>query len=365
MTARLILSTLLSAVELSETLRKAILRGDLVPGDSLPSERQLCEDCGLSRMTVRRGIQTLIDEGLLYRVAGTGTFVGKRNDAPVQVATLGLIVPSLANAFYAEFADVIAQEAYRCGMQLMLGRSEFNWVNEADLLRQYSENPGVKGILVAPTSGLVRNAESYRQLRDRGIPYLYIVRKPEEIDGDSVMTDHVGGAAMVVRYLIELGHRQIAYVGALRSEPNRHLQGYRQALQEAGIPEDPELIFSIDAGAEEAGREGTRLLLESGKPFTAIFARIDNSAVGVLQTLRQFGKRVPEEVSLASFDNTEVGKHLQPPLTSVDHTVSELGRLAVMLLMDRIENRYSGPARRVVISPTLIVRESSAPPRSS
>jgi DNA-binding LacI/PurR family transcriptional regulator len=163
--------------------------------------------------------------------------------------------------------------------------------------------------------------------------------------------------------LIDQGHRRIAYVGQASTPTQRHYRGYREALREAGIPEDPALRIEVDATPlEMVGELGVRALLARGAPFTAIFAQIDSVAIGVLRALRAAGLQVPQQVSVVGFDNIPSAAHLDPPLTTVDHTVQEIGRLAVLLLQDRIVGRYDGPARRVIIQPRLIVRASTGPP---
>lgn len=359
------LAGITSAAELADQLRQFIDAGKLVDGERLPSERQLAEDIGLSRMTVRRAIDLLIDEHSVYRIAGSGTYVGFQQKETSKLATLGLIVPTLANAFFGEVSDVIQREASLKGYQLMVGRSEFDTDNEARYLQQFAENPSVRGVLIVPSTDQ-ENDSSYERLRSSQTPFVFVVRPDgvnaeEEIEADAVMTNHRQGARKVVQHLIDLGHRRIAYIGAARPRKDNHKAGYIQALQEAGIPIDEQLIVTTADNAEDAGLVGTQMLLERDIEFTAIFARIDTTALKVLSELRHAGIRVPEDVSLVGFDNTQLAQHIQPTLTSVDHSLSEIGRLAIWLLLDRLEEHYDGPARKVIISPRVVIRESTRP----
>jgi DNA-binding LacI/PurR family transcriptional regulator len=205
--------------------------------------------------------------------------------------------------------------------------------------------------------------DSYTQLTRAGKPFLFVVRHAERLEADSVSTDHVSGARALMSLLIGQGHRRIAYIGQASTPTQRHYRGYREALRDAGIPEDPALKVEADAAPlDMVGELGVRELLARATPFTAIFAQIDSVAIGVLRGLRAAGLRVPQDVSVVGFDNIPSAAHLDPPLTTVDHTVQEIGRLAVLLLQDRIVGRYDGPARRVIIQPRMIVRASSGPP---
>jgi DNA-binding LacI/PurR family transcriptional regulator len=351
--------------DLVAALRKDIEQGVYSAGQPIPSERELSTRKGLSRTTVRRAIQLLVDEGVVYRVPGSGTYVGRAGtlamEPPQEHATIGLILPSLANPYFGELATAIERESTRSGYQLLLGQSHLSGHSEAPHLARYAENPAVKGVIAA-LSGSDESAASYERLAQAGKPFLFVVRQAERVGADSVSTDHVGGARELMQYLISLGHRRIAFIGAARTRVVRHYQGYLEGLHEAGIPADPALQVQIDSdNLEQIGEQGARMLIERRVPFTAIFAQIDLVAIGVLRALRAAGIRVPEDVSVVGFDNIPAAEHLQPPLTTVDHTVSEIGRLAVVLLQDRMVGRYNGPPRRVIIQPRMIIRASCAP----
>jgi LacI family transcriptional regulator len=360
------LQTVRSSAQLADVLRQMILDRQLRTGERLPSERELRDTTGLSRMTVRRAIETLIESGLVYRVAGSGTFVGAPSNDRTQTSTLGLIVPTFANSLFAELTDRIEREMRRFGYGLSVARSEFDPRSEAELLNQYAATPQVKGVLVVPTSG-GELVEAYRAVISARKPLVFVIRQ-EELDGegidvDSVVTDHVRGARDVVRHLIALGHTRIAYVGSARPRYDTHYMGYQRALAEAGIPLDPALVITPDLDAETAGHEAVRLLLTRQTPFTAVFARIDSTAIHVMRALLEAGLRVPGDVSVVGFDNIETARHLSPPLTTVDHALGEVGRLAIWLMLDRIEDHYDGPGRQIIISPRLILRDSTAPKR--
>jgi GntR family transcriptional regulator of arabinose operon len=346
-------------------LRAAIAQGRYGPGDPLPSERELCSSEGLSRTTVRRAIQQLVEEGLVYRVPGSGTYVRQQQPAAPSASAheaIGLILPSLANPYFGELATAIERECTRSGYQLMLGQSELSGRSEGPYLQRYAENGAVRGVITIASDHALPEG-SYEQLARARKPFLFVVRHAERLAADSVSTDHVGGARALMQLLIDQGHRRIAYIGQASTPIQRHYRGYREALREAGIPEDPALRVEVDATPlDMVGELGVGQLLARGAPFTAIFAQIDSVAIGVLRALRAAGLRAPHDVSVVGFDNIPSAAHLDPPLTTVDHTVQEIGRLAVLLLQDRIVGRYDGPARRVIIQPRLIVRASSGPP---
>lgn len=349
--------------ELVQSLQSMIEQGTYAPGDPIPSERELSRVQGVSRTTVRRAIQQLVDKGVLYRVPGSGTYVGS---GPIRTArsghaSIGVLLPTLANPYFGELVTAIERECRSEGFQLLLGQTEMPGHSITPYLERYAENPAVQGV-ISVASGGETFPGPYEVLQRAGKPLLFVVRHPEAVNADAVATDHIGGARDLMRYLIGLGHRRIAYVGSARAHTPRHFQGYLQGLREAGLPEDPELqVMAFGDQLDQVGEAGVRMLLERQVDFTAIFAQIDFIAIGVLRALRSYGIRVPEQVSVVGFDNIPSAEHLHPPLTTVDHTVSEIGRLAVMLLQDRMTKRYDGPARQVIIQPRLVIRQSCGP----
>jgi LacI family transcriptional regulator len=349
--------------ELAARLRSAVVAGTYGPGQLIPSERDLAIREAVSRTTVRRAIQLLVGEGVLHRVPGSGTYVGRQPPAESAQghATIGMILPGLANPYFGELATAVEREASRRGYQLLLGQADLTGRSAAPYLERYAESRSVLGVIAVSESKA--SASAYQQFALSGKPLAFVVRHADVISADSVATDHVGGAHELTRHLIALGHRRIAYIGQANMPVMRHYQGYLEGLHEAGIAPDPALQVGVDCeGLEQVGVEGVRDLLGRGISFTAIFAQIDLVAVGVLRALRAAGLAVPRDVSVVGFDNIPSAAHLYPPLTSVDHSVGEIGRLAVMMLEDRISGRYDGPTRRVIIQPRLVLRESTGPP---
>lgn len=345
---------------LANNLRDAIRRGDYEAGQALPSERELCEAQQLSRTTVRRALRLLEEQGLVRRVAGSGTYVrGLQTFSPTE-NSLGLILPGLGNPYYADLADAIEQEASNLGYNLIVGRSHYQACDEGSYLLRLAENRAVQGVMVVPCPD-ESPLDAYRYVASVK-PLLCVSRWLPTLPFDSVIANRIAGAVALVRHLISLGHREIAYVRGTPPQIDQHHQGYLLALKEAGIQAAEDLFVSLDMGHEQAGEEGIHMLLQRAQPFSALFARNDLTAVGALRALTSGGLRVPEDVSVVGYDNTRTSAHLQPPLTTIDNSTREMGRLAVRFLLDRAEGRWSGPPRHVVIEPALILRASTAAP---
>ena len=177
-----------------------------------------------------------------------------------------------------------------------------------------------------------------------------------------VSAAHAAGAKQATEHLLELGHRRIAAITGNHgwTATEERLHGFRAALASAGIIPDPELI--VEANWEISGGfdAAERLLALPYRP-TAIFAFNDNLAIGALQAARSARLRVPDDLSIVGFDDSEQAQIVTPTLTTVRQPLQELGRIGIGLLLRLMEGTRV-EALRVELATKLIVRESTAPP---
>jgi LacI family transcriptional regulator len=179
----------------------------------------------------------------------------------------------------------------------------------------------------------------------------------------SVIARNRVGALHVMSYLIGLGHRRIGFIGG-RSDTlsaMRRFIGYKDGLEMAGIPFDPELVLGGDY-SREGGRAAALQLLDRPERPTAIFAANDQSAFGVMDIAQELGIRIPQDLSLVGFDNIPEAAQVTPKLTTVDQSVREMGTLATRLLLGILRGEI--PQEKLVKVPTnLVIRDScQAPP---
>ncbi|MCL4465532.1 MAG: LacI family transcriptional regulator [Chloroflexi bacterium] len=220
----------------------------------------------------------------------------------------------------------------------------------------------VDGVLLLPTGN---NLQQIVSLRERGIALVLLYYQVAGLDADCVTFDFQGGARRMVSYLVELGHRRIGYAASYRrpAEVAPHELGYREALEEAGLAVDEDLVVratshtSIQAGYDQ----GERLLNRPDRP-SAVFAANDLQAIGVMEACRQLGLRVPKDVSVVGLGDMEFSRYLQVPLTTMSQDRYQAGVKAAELLLARTADRMDAATQVVVLEPRLIVRESAAPP---
>jgi DNA-binding LacI/PurR family transcriptional regulator len=251
-------------------------------------------------------------------------------------------------------AQAAAEAGYSVVVTAVSSPSEFHrWVEQATVRGTY----GALSVLHLP-----RGAE-LQQLAAAGIPVV-VIDPPEEPGPDirSVGTTNWQGGLTATRHLIELGHRRIAAIAGpagLWSSQAR-LDGYRAAMLEAGLAVDDRLIrpdmFTVGGGR----RQAAHLLSLSDRP-TAIVAGNDDQAFGVLQALRDLGLRAPEDLSLVGFDDVLIAAWAAPPLTTVKQPLAAMAATAFRML--RASGSGAAQAHHVELATTLVIRESTAPPR--
>jgi DNA-binding LacI/PurR family transcriptional regulator len=185
-----------------------------------------------------------------------------------------------------------------------------------------------------------------------------------DLDAPSVDVDNVAGARHAVGHLVALGHRRIAAITnapLVYTAAQERLTGYREALTAAGLPVEETLIETGDFDAP-SGHQAMRQLLDR-TTFDAVFVGSDVVALGAIGALREAGIRVPHDCSVVSFDDIPLAAYFDPPLTTIRLPASELGQAAGRALLERIADP-SADARRTLLPTELIVRASTAPPRS-
>jgi LacI family xylobiose transport system transcriptional regulator len=221
---------------------------------------------------------------------------------------------------------------------------------------------GTRGIILLLSK---LSASQRRGLRLRRLPFVVIDPASDPgPDVSSVGTTNWSGGLVATRHLIELGHRRIAAIagqsGVLSSRAR--LDGYRAALETAGLPVHEDLVrcgdFRVPGGYEQG-----KALLELTEAPTAVFASNDQQAYGVIEAAREAGLRVPQELSVVGFDDLPISRWFSPPLTTVRQPLKEMAALAVKVLLDA--DASDGQVTRYELATDLIVRESTAPPRES
>ena len=292
-----------------------------------------------------------------------------------RLSAIGILLPDIANPFSSELVNGIKQVFDGAGYASFIAISSRSVEQVRASIQAFADHR-VDGLIVATRGSKIGDAV-LGDITRQGIPAITIGRPNKIGRTDSVTADHWQGAFDVVTHLISLGHTRIGFIGIAHRDRHslRRYEGYAAALRAANIPmPNAYVVGPPNAPAfatQEDGYEGMVRLARLKQPPTAVFARNDFAAIGALRAAHTLGLKVPEDIAIAGFDNIPLAAFTTPPLTTVEQPITEQGSEAARLLLDRIEGRYAGPAKRLTMSCKLVLREStmsyliSAPGRPS
>ncbi len=271
--------------------------------------------------------------------------------------TIGLIVPTLSNPYFADVSNVIISEAKGYGYTTIISDTKEDEANQ---------NSAVASLLMGKVDGMIivpsgNDARFLEQANEKYIPIILVDRYYENSSLPYIVTNNYKGGYDATKTLIRNGHKRIACIqGPSSTTPNKkRVEGYIDALKDAGLSDEAFIVgseFSIKNGYLEA-----KLLLNDGeKRPTAIFALSNTIGLGAFKAIKEAGLRIPEDISLISFDNYIYLDYLDPPITRVSQMVDEMGKMAVKLLMDSIQG-HRVVKSQIELSPELMLRSSVAP----
>lgn len=329
--------------------------------------KQVAERAGVSVRTVsnvvsgfamvapdtRERVQRVLDE-LGYRPNAAARHLrGGRS------GLIALVIPEIASPYFGELAGHLVRAAEARSWMLLVQQTDGDPERERRLLDGI-QGQTVDGLVLSPW------ALSPAELRRRHDSGPVVLLGEQDSDGliDHVAVDNVTAAAEITRHLLALGRRRIAAIGVQPHLHNgtaaRRLQGFRQALAEAGLSPDPARELAVDRLHRSDGAAAMGRLLDSGAEVDAVFCFTDQLALGALHAAAERGISVPGQVAVAGFDDIEDGRYSSPTLTTIAPDKAALAEAALSCLADRLGREpYAGPARRIVARHRLVVRGST------
>lgn len=269
---------------------------------------------------------------------------------------VGVVAPDIANPFFSALIKDIATELRKEGYNFILYDSDENISIERAAIRSLMEKR-VDGLIIASVGQDYAHIQS---VRDAEIPLVMVDRCFDALDVDSVSVDNVKGALLAVNHLLKEGHIRIAFIQGLPGTyaNDARLKGYRQALENANVPIDNQLIVGDDFRSLNGYLE-TKHLLKLSSPPTAIFTAGDLIALGALEAIRENGYQIPKDISLITFDDPVFTSYLSPALTAIEQPISKMAEMAVAMLFRQIRNR-NNEQRKVLLEPRINIRASVA-----
>ncbi len=345
-------------MQIYNDLKEKIFNGEYPLGGMLPSESKLCSIYGVERATVRRALAIMVDEQKIERIPGLGTKVidPKHPSNMSKKQTLLFLLPigldnsdRIREPFNAKLIVKLEHECSLRGFTLL-----YKSFSESDTVDDLIHTCNPCGVFY--TSSLT--LEMYKRFSARGIPIVLLNQSHHLYP--SVCLDNRGGVKLVMEHLIKKGHRKIGFISGIPAGQNQvsRYSGYKEALAANSIPFNEEWV-SEGAWTIESGKIGARKLLGSNNPPTAIFAANDSMAIGAIMEATNMGFSVPEDISIAGFDNIDQALYISPTLTTVAVDYGLMARSACMLLFEMIEHNDVAHNVNIYIPLKVIKRKST------
>lgn len=339
---------------------------------------QLIDDLGVAPVTLRRDLAQMEQEGLLLRVHGGAVPVGGQDaaaSAPVETrsagqtsGTVAVLVPSL-NYYWPGVVRGMEAEAARRGLRFMVRGASYELQDERPALERLIRQDGVRGLILAPNTDTPHAQDVIQWLAECGTPSVLVERDafvlPDHSPVESVTTDHALGGVLAARHLASLGHRKVGLVLSRNSPTSRKIeQGWQSACAELGLTptEHFESLLPDRSSPDFSSVVDATLDLALSSGVTGLLVHSDPEAMAFVDLALNRGISVPDDLSIIAYDD-EVAELFTPALTAISPPRATVGEAAVDLLAKRIADP-SRPVHRVMLSPKLNVRGSTAPPRS-
>ena len=273
--------------------------------------------------------------------------------------TVGVIVPEMVTPFFSCVINGIQEVLYAHGIKVIIADSDEDPEKERENLL-LMERFMVDGIIISLCS-YKKNREEYLRLQKAEMPMVFYDRIPHGLDVSQVTVDDYTKSFFLVEHLIRTGRRQIVHIQGSDDVYNsmERTRGYKDALAKFHIPWDERMLVRGGLTLED-GKNVADDLLGRNLPFDAVFAFTDTLAIGAMNRLREQGKKIPEEVAVASFSGTALSTIVYPGLTTVEPPLFQMGKETARLILEKIKNPAS-PNRSVVLDAEIKLRASTAP----
>ena len=277
-----------------------------------------------------------------------------------------LAVPSLTFSYFSDIAQHFIDQAQERGRTVVLHSTSAGREQEVEVLEGFKRRLG-DGVIFNP---LLLEEQYFTSQEELPQPTVLIGEHVPDRDlpdgSDYVRIDNTRATADATEHLLQTGRRELAFVGALPTDPVRHphgsaplrIDGFRQALARHDLNPDRAPLQQVDNWHRHDGRRAVHVLLDEHPDVDAIVCANDEIALGVLAGLRERGRRVPQDVGVVGYDDAPEAPFSYPPLTTISPDKAFLARIALDMLIERIDG-HDGPPRIVTTPHQLVVRESS------
>jgi DNA-binding LacI/PurR family transcriptional regulator len=340
-----------------EKIKQAIKNREIT--GKLPGERTLAKDYGYSYMTIRKAVENLVDEGVLYKLPTKGTYVADRKSAKKKTKIIGYfldskIIAGLTSPYYSLIFNALEKEAAKHGYSLIY----FSDIDDSKSLNHLNKIDGVVA------SCFPRNEEIIHEINDR-VPLVVIDNSSSDKTIPSIIIDNFNAVSDAVKYLCSLGHKRIGFMTGLADSDvgkNRY-EGYKSGLINNGLALNDELVYRGNYSFK-SGLVGADYFLSLKKLPTAIVCANDSMAIATIRQIAQRGLSVPDDISIVGFDDVEVASQINPALTTLAAPIAETAVKALDMLTS-LMNGEKAENKHIALPAKLVIRSSCAEAKES
>ncbi|WP_339264991.1 GntR family transcriptional regulator [Paenibacillus sp. FSL K6-1330] len=364
-----------------EYIRNLITSKVLKIGDRIPTEKELMERFGVSKITVVNALAGLVNERIITRVPGKGTFVSEpeyempetspkiavkpihKTSGEMGTRLIGLILPSIYDYFTIRLIQGIQQAINENGYRCVIYLSEGNLDKEKEAIKTCSKI-GVEGLLIFPVDEELFN-EEILSMKFAGFPFVLIDRYLPGVETHYIASDGRLGVNMAVNYLWELGHREIAICSDSPIQTvtvQERIDGYMNAFKEKGSLINPaHIVTGFEIGSLEQAETHPLYRYIQNRMATAYITLNGSLGVKIYQIARQVGLKVPEDISIISFDDPTSIIEGYSTFTHVKQFERDMGYRAAYTLVEVINNDdgQQGKYFKTLVEPELVIGETT------
>lgn len=351
--------------KIKTAIKSRIRKGIYSPGAMLPSENELVREFNVSKHTVLKALSELINENLIYRKQGKGTFASE--SGPALKKQVAVIVYHSDNPYFSKVVKGIVQKMSDESFNVFLANSEGDPAKETEHIKRLADS--VDAFIIAPTAASRQYSEGVKFAIESGIPVTFVTNSllldPLTAAADYVIPDDCSGAFIATKHLIDCGCRNIRLLTTndvfCSDSGQERLRGFKFALAQHKIDFDENMIMKISSDDPFNGYEndaylaGKKMLLP--RKCTGIFS-CDSMAIGLMRALKERGINIPDNVKICGFDDIDLARQWGIELTTIAQKRGEMGEMAAAITLEKLR-RHSKSVTHKTVPVELVIRGST------
>ena len=272
---------------------------------------------------------------------------------------VGVIVPYINRAFFSTVIRGIEEELWPKGYNVIICQTHETEEREKETINDLI-NTQVEGIIIS-ISKSTKSIEHFEQVVKKDIPLIFFDRSLDIKLTSSVTINDFQGSYDATQHLIEQGCKRIAHLtlGNELEIYSERFKGYKKAIEDNNLIFDKNLVVKLMSNVEE-GKRAAKELMKLNHPPDAIFSSTDYGALGAIKWLKQKGYSIPDDICVVGFSNEPFTQYMESPISSVDQTPLEMGRIAAKVFLEQSKSNNMKIEKRIILSPKLLIRDSSS-----